>query len=260
VSVGNGKRRRRIILGSLVLAVALLAGGVIGVRLWLTAEPDEVDVEETVEEFREEANQVVIETPLDGVYVYDTSGMEEVDALGGDSHQYPLETAMTVRKQGCGVRMTWAPLEGRSETISVCESDGGATLLQSTAEHSFFRQTVEVTYSCESGVWWMPPEGVIEWGGQCTSTERTTHRVARVVSTEPFVVDGETRDAVHVHYTDTLAGTSSGTVTGDLWLDQRTGLILRQRTVVDSRNDTVVGEVVFTEELDLRLRSLEPLR
>jgi hypothetical protein len=167
---------------------------------------------------------------------------------------------MTVMTEGCGMRITWAPLEGRSETISLCRREGGATLLQNTAVHSFFRQSVEVTYSCDPGVWWIPPEGVTEWEGQCTSTERATHRVARVVSTEPFVVDGEARDAVHVHYTDTLAGTSNGTVTGDLWLDQRTGLILRQRTVVDSRNDTVVGDVVFTEELDLTLRSLEPLR
>jgi hypothetical protein len=256
----KGRRRRRIIVGSGLAVIALIVAVVIGVRMWLTAEPGEVGVDETVENFRAQAAEVVIETPVDGVYVYDTSGMETVDVLGGDSHEYPAETAMTVMTESCGVRTTWAPLDGRAESMLLCRGDGGVTLRESTTVHSFFRQTVETKYSCDADVWWVPPEGVTEWDGQCTSPERTTARAARVVSTESLVIDGETRDAVHVRYTDTLAGTSTGTVTGDLWLDQRTGLILRQRTRVDSHNDTVVGEVVFIEELELTLRSLEPLR
>ena len=257
----KGRRRTRIIVGSGLAVIALIVASVIGVRMWLTAEPGEVGVDETVETFREQAaDEVVIETPVDGVYVYDTSGMEQVDVLGGDSHEYPAETAMTVTTEGCGVRMTWAPLDGRSETMSVCRRDGGIALRESTTVHSFFRQTAETVYSCDASVWWAPPEGITEWDGQCTSPERTTHRVARVVSTDSLVIDGEARDAVHVRYTDTLTGTSTGTVTGELWLDRRTGLILRQRTKVDSRNDTVVGEVVFVEELELTLRSVEPLR
>jgi hypothetical protein len=260
-SVGTKRTRRtRIIMGSGLAVVVLIVAAVIGVRMWLTAEPGEVGVDETVEHFRQQAAEVVVETPLDGVYVYDTSGMEQVDVLGGDSHQYPAETAMTVTTEGCGVRATWAPLDGRSESILVCRRDGGATLRETTTVHSFFRQTVETQYLCHDEVWWVPPDGVTEWAGQCTSSERTTQRTARLVSTDSLVIDGETRDAVHVRYTDTLAGTSTGTVTGDLWLDQRTALILRQRTRIDSVNDTVVGEVVFVEEIELRLRSLEPLR
>jgi hypothetical protein len=256
----KGRRRTRIVVGSGLAVIALIVVAVIGVRLWLTAEPGEVGVDETLDEFREQAAEVVIEQPVDGVYVYDTSGMEQVDVLGGDSHEYPAETAMTVMTEGCGVRTTWAPLDGRSETMLLCLRDGGAVLHESTTVHSFFRQTQATQYSCDPNLWWIPPEGVTDWEGQCTSPDRTTHRVARVVSTGSFVVDSETRDAVHVRYTDTLAGASTGTVTGDLWLDQRTGLVLRERIRIDSHNDTVVGEVVFIEELELTLRSLEPLR
>ncbi len=256
----KGRRRTRIIVGSGLAVIALVVVAVFGVRLWLTAEPGEVGVDETLDEFREQAADVVIETPVDGVYVYDTTGTEQVDVLGGDSHEYPAETAMTVMTEGCGVRTTWAPLDGRSETMLLCLRNGGAVLRETTTVHSFFRQSQATPYVCEPEVWWVPPDGVSEWSGQCTSSDRTTDRVARVVATDSFVVDGEARDAVHVRYTDTLAGASTGTVTGDLWLDRRTGLILRQRLRVDSRNDTVVGEVVFIEELELSLRSLEPLR
>lgn len=256
----KGRRRTRIIVGSGLAVIALIVASVIGFRMWLTAEPGEVGVDETVESFRERASEVLLDRPVDGVYVYDTSGMEQVDVLGGDSHEYPAETAMTVTTEGCGVRITWAPLDGRSETMLLCNRDGGTALRESTTVHSFFRQTVETLYSCDAKIWWVPPEGVTEWDGQCTSPGRTTHRAARVVSIDPFVIDGEPQDAVHVRYTDTLTGTSTGTVTVNLWLDQRTGLILRQRIRLDSRNDTVVGDVVFIEELELTLRSLEPLR
>ena len=256
----KGRHRRRVIVGSGLAAVALVSGGIIGLRMWLTAEPETVGVDETVDDFREQAEDVAFETRVDGVYVYDTSGTEEIDALGGDSHTYPLETAMTVRTEGCGVRITWTPLDGRSETMLLCRRDGGAVMRESTTVHSFFRQTMEAHFSCDAESWWLPPEGVDEWQGQCTNPDRTAVRAARVVSTDSIVIGGEARDAVHVRYTDTVGGASTGTVTGDLWLDERTGIILRQRTVVDSRNDTVVGEVVFTEEVELRLRSLEPLR
>jgi hypothetical protein len=49
-------------------------------------------------------------------------------------------------------------------------------------------------------------------------------------------------------------------VTTEVWIDQQTGLMLREHTVTDSRNDSVVGKVVFREQLDLTLRSLVPKR
>ncbi len=81
-----------------------------------------------------------------------------------------------------------------------------------------------------------------------------------VIGIEPYAIDGETRQAIHEHCIDALSRDSAGTVTTDRWIDQKTGLLLREHTATDSRNDSVVGKVVFREELDLKLRSLLPLR
>ena len=64
-----------------VVAVAV----VIGVRAWL-AEPPTIGVEETVNGFRKVSKE---SAATDGVYVYDTSGRETIDVLGGDNHAYP---------------------------------------------------------------------------------------------------------------------------------------------------------------------------
>ena len=67
---------------------------------------------------------------------------ESIDVLGGDSHTYPAETALTVMTEGCGVRMTWKPLAGRSESWLVCPLDGGWVSLARTAcIHSSDRPT-----------------------------------------------------------------------------------------------------------------------
>lgn len=46
-----------------------------------------------------------------GVYTYDTTGGEQIDALGGAKHSYPASTTITIWDDGCGQRMRWAPLE-----------------------------------------------------------------------------------------------------------------------------------------------------
>ncbi|MGH2728364.1 MAG: hypothetical protein ACRDKS_15455, partial [Actinomycetota bacterium] len=38
--------------------------------------------------------------PALGVYVYATDGYEETDALSGQRHDYPAETALTISRQG----------------------------------------------------------------------------------------------------------------------------------------------------------------
>ena len=70
--VERARTRRRwwialTVAGSII--VIAVASGHRGPRGWLTAEPREVGVQETVESFREDAEEV---TTVDGVYVYDT--------------------------------------------------------------------------------------------------------------------------------------------------------------------------------------------
>ena len=107
-------------------------GAVISVRAWLTEPPRRVGVDETVDGFRQVSKKTAAidggSAAIDGVYVYDTSGQESIDVLGGDSHTYPSESALTVTSEGCGQRMTWKPLAGRSESWLVCPVDGGLAM------------------------------------------------------------------------------------------------------------------------------------
>jgi len=254
-----GQRARRRLWIALVAAgsaVVVALGVVIAVRAWLTEAPRDVGVAETVAHFRAAASETAA---IDGVYVYDTTGTESVDVLGGDIHTYPVISALTVTTEGCGVRMTWKPQDGRSESWLVCASDGGLTTPRSNSVHSFFRQTYDTAFVCV-GSWWVAPPGLTEWSSSCVNQDRTSTRDARVVGIEPYELDGRPREAIHERWVDQLSRGSEGTVTTEIWIDQKTGLMLRQHAVTDSRNDSPVGKVVFREDLDLKLRSLVPLR
>lgn len=111
-------RRRRRWIGWGVAVLLVLGVGLVGVRMWLTAPARKISVQETIDKYRDESsgsssaaassgNQVRL--PATGVYVYDTPGQESVDALGGDTHAYPSESAMTVLTEGCGSRVSWGP-------------------------------------------------------------------------------------------------------------------------------------------------------
>ena len=254
--MGAKHRRWWIALTVAGTVVVVALGIVIGVRAWLTESPRRVGVEETVESFRKASKE---STAIDGVYVYETSGQESVDVLGGDSHTYPAETALTVTSEGCGLRMTWKPLAGRSETWLVCPVDAGLATPSASSVHSFFRQTYDTGFVC-TGSWWVPPPDVTQWNSSCANQDRTSTRSGRLVGIEPYSIDGQTRQAIHVDWTDRLSRDSDGTVTTEVWIDQQTGLMLREHTVTDSRNDSVVGKVVFREQLELSLRSLVPKR
>ncbi len=258
MTVGGTKHRRSWIVGGILAAsVVVIVGCSVGVRAWLTAEPRQVGVEESVDSFREDANQV---TTVDGVYVYDTAGSENIDVLGGDAHTYPSPTALTVVTEGCGVRMTWKPLAGRSERWLVCPLDGGSVTPRTNSVHSFFRQTYDTAFVCDSATWWSPPEGMSTWTSSCGNDDRTSTRSGRIIGIEPYAIDGETRDAIHAEWLDRLSRGSDGTVTTEIWIDEQSGLLLRQHVTTDSRNDSVVGKVTFREQLDLKLRSLVPQR
>ena len=98
------------------------------------------------------------------------------------------------------------------------------------------------------------------WSSSCSNEARTSIRTGRVVGIEPYSIGGGARQAIHVEWNDRLSRDSDGTVTTEVWIDQETGLMLKEHTVTDSRNDSVVGKVVFREQLDLSLRTVVPER
>jgi len=249
---------------AIAVVVVLVVGGGIAVRVWLTTDPRAVTVGETVDRYRETSTEKApgasLRAPDAGVYVYDTSGFESVDALGGDRHDYPAETAMTVVAEGCGFRVTWTPLEERTDSSLVCQQGDGLVVVESTTAHAFFRQSDEEHFVCDEGAWWLPPPGVAAWTTVCRTPDRVSTRSALVVGTEVVSVGGHAVDAVHLRFDDVLSSGSTGTTTSDVWLDRATGLVLKQHNDAETKNDSVLGVVVFKEEIDLTLRALDPQR
>jgi hypothetical protein len=254
-------KRSHLILAACILAVGVLAVGVLTLRAWLAAPPRVVGLEETIDRYRQStttATTTGAAQPVAGVYEYDTSGEESIDALGGDVHHYPPGTAMTITAEGCGYRMTWAPLEGRIESSLLCPEHGGVALVASTTGHEFFRQSDQEEFVCDPGAWWLPPPGVTTWTARCSSDDRVSTRSGQLIGFESVRVGAMEQSSVHIRYDDILSQGSTGTTTSDLWLDPQTGLVLRESNQADTRNDSVIGPVAFHERIDLTLRSLGP--
>ena len=255
--------RRWFITAVAVTVVVLVVGFTF--RAWLTRPPERVTVGQAVDRYRSSSTSTPIArpaaVPAAGVYVYVTEGRESVDALGGDTHVYPSPTTLTVTMTGCGYRMQWSPVTGRSDTTDVCRTADGIAVSRTVNEHEFFRMSQTETFTCGAGSWWMPPAATTEWSASCQSDGgRTTARIGRVLGRETVLVGGEPHDAMHVHFEDTITGSSTGVSTTDLWLDPATGLPLRETSSASTGNDTPIGRVTFTERVDLTLQSIVPTR
>jgi hypothetical protein len=253
--------RRTVIIG--IAAIGSVVVGLLAFRSWITASPRPVGIDEAVDRYRQSTSTTLpgdeaLAMPAAGVYVYNTSGDESVDALGGDSHSYPAVTAMAVAPEACGYRLTWTPLDGRTDSWLLCVQGSGVALTASTTEHEFFRQSDREEFVCDPGAWWLPPAGITAWTATCRTPDRVSTRAGRVVATELVDVGGVSQPAVHVRFDDVLSAGSTGTSTSDFWLDPRTGLVLRQRSDAHTSNESVLGRVAFHEEIELLLRAVDP--
>jgi hypothetical protein len=248
-------------LAALGAAVVVVAGGW---QLFLhdTAKPATVD--EAVQRFRRDAMKAV-ETPpaglVPGVYVYETTGSEEIDALGGATHEYPSRTTITVTRGGCGWRLRWVALQSRSTTWERCHTAKGEVLRSAFETHRFYGNTEHTDYRCATTL--ERPAGDVPgktWPFRCTTAGTTQQGTGRVVGRGVLAVGGARVPVVHVRWETTLAGKTTGTSEQDEWLDRATGLPVR--LVMTSRTTTgsLIGDVHYQEHVDLRLRSLSPRR
>jgi len=248
-----------------VVALVAIVGGVIGFRVWLLQEPARVTIEQAVDRYRStssdstSSSSSTVDAPVPGVYVYATDGRETVDAMGGDTHVYPLVTTVTVSPSACGFRMSWTPVEGRADDTEVCRAAGGLVESGAVNAHEFFHISQAENFTCAPGAWWLPPAGVTTWTANCQSDGgRFTNRVGHVVGGETMTVGAATRVVVHVRFEDTVTGSSTGSAVTDLWLDPDTGLPWRQTSAASTGNDTVIGHVTFDERIDMTLQSTTP--
>ena len=191
---------------------------------------------------------------LDGVYLYATTGGESVDALGGAHHRYPATTSITAVGAPCGVKLRWDALQGRSTTWTLCSTRAGVGLGTEEVVHTFFGQADDTTYACAG------TELLRSGPFHCRSQRGRQDGTVTVVGRETVDVGGKPVKVLHVRTVGRISGGDQGAETVDWWLGTATGLPVRVAFSSHTSRKTFVGRVHYSEDADLRLRSLTPRR
>jgi hypothetical protein len=237
----NPSRWRRLALGGAIVGVL---GAGVGVVIDRTR-THPVSVADAVDAFRAEdvaAAEAAPELPAPGVYVYATTGGEQL-SLPGTRHDYPAETTIIVTHDECGWRERWSPLEERWDDRVLCP---GGEPSHYVVHHEFLGQVDERTFVCTED-------------DTCGDGAVTSERTVTVVGRETLVVGGTEVETEHVRVDEVTTGDSVGPVESHWWRADD-GLLVRHTTVVEMTSQTVVGEVDYDEEITLELVALEPRR
>ena len=200
--------------------------------------------------------------PPPGVYVYATTGHEDVSAMGGARHDYPARTTITVTDTPCGRDLRWDALAQRWDDLETCTSGPEIDLASFTTHHEFFSVRDQRTYVCPPGTVIRPRStvpGATTHGG-CSVAGAATTVDATVKGVENVLVGGVGVPAVHVHVVQMLTGQTSGTKTNDVWFALADGVIARFESTVNGRSNSPVGESDYHEVVNLWLTSVTPQR
>ncbi|GAC1479870.1 MAG: hypothetical protein NVS1B12_17490 [Acidimicrobiales bacterium] len=200
--------------------------------------------------------------PPPGVYVYATSGHEDVSVAGGARHDYPAQTTITVTATPCGRDLRWDALAQRWDVLATCMSGSQVDLATYTTHHEFFSVRDERTYSCPPGTAIRPATTTpgASGHGQCSTAGATSTVESSVRGVDNIVVGTVAVPALHVHIVQILTGQTSGTRTTDAWFALSNDLLVRSDTTVNGRSKTPIGESNYFEVANLTLTSLTPQR
>lgn len=264
-----------------------VAGGFTVKALWPHDTATVVEAEEALDRFRNTTTSVAattttlpdappLELPLPGVYRYATTGAETVDILGGATHTYPAETLLTVTSHGCGVQLRWDLLEERREEWRLCVTRDGIEFQATAVQyHEFFengrteqmvchrdvvvvRDTAAAATTTAATDTAAAPPGTAE-AVTCLLDGRPWDPVWEHLGTEDVTVGGTAVAATHVRMTVDMPGDHYEHTVIDWWLAP-SGLPLRMTATKESKTDSgVIGDVIYTEQYDVTLRSTEPL-
>jgi hypothetical protein len=259
--MGMLRRRSRLLwLLAFGFAVLLVASGW---QFFLHDTAETATVRDAVESFRSEPTTGSGAAPAlaPGVYVYATTGFEEVDALGGAHHDYPPETTITITARGCGVQLHWVALQRRETTWERCPTPRGDVLRSTFETHRFFGTTEHTGYVC--GTTLERPardKPGASWPLLCRTAGITQRGTGRVVARESLAVKGARVATVHLRWRATLSGTTTGTTERDTWLARSNGLPVRMTMASETTTGSIVGDVHYRETVELKLTSTTPRR
>lgn len=199
--------------------------------------------------------------PADGVYVYATTGGEEVDVLGGSRHTYPEETTITVRHGGCGFVERWDALDERWDERESCRIPRGDKLKRTTAHHEFFGHADTRTLECDGLTYPAAAEPGDVWTMRCASVDTTTDLRLTAVAWEDIDVGGTAVRTLHVHVDGKISGEQEGRTIRDVWGAVDSGISVRERATLTSYStQPVFGRTRYHESYEVLLKSLEPRR
>jgi hypothetical protein len=198
------------------------------------------------------------ENPGDpGLYVYETVGFETIDALGGARHDYPAETFLTIRSEGCGFKVRWQALEEHWSERTICE-DGRLEVIDSY--HEWFGIPEQSTWICEENARMLPVGDETEWSFTCEKEDDSVQTWEyRLVGTETVTVGGEDVETLHLHVVETISGRTNGGSDSHNWVLPGTPLIVKRINDGTNVSGSRVGDVTYHEEVELLLTSVVPL-
>lgn len=249
----------------LLLAIAAVAFGVrtLGAR----DETDAVDARDAaslVEGEDDAATDLEAgDRPEPGTYTYTGSGRESVSALGGSEHVFPKEIAVVVKldaEDECRWTSNVVYVKQHIEERRYCTQDGTVTDLGFTRDIEFFNQVQETSFDCGDDAHRLRTDAEVgdRWSWTCTQgTRATSEYTATLLDTGTMTVGGEKVDVWHTRVVSKQSGATVGGDTSEFWLTE-TGLPVRFTADLEVTTQSVLGETVFTEQLDYTLASLVP--
>lgn len=191
--------------------------------------------------------------PVPGVYRYGTSGSESTKLLTTASRDYPTESAITVTRSGCGVRMEWTPVRERTEYLELCRQNDRLVLSSYGGAHEFFGMRNEHSVTCPSQTWLIPAtengdsdNAVCEGGGLLHNRTTSSAKSAEVV------IGGKTVNGFTVVTKFVAEGTFNGTTLRTMTFDED-GVLLSWSDDVSGFSPTPVGNADYKENFSLTL-------
>ncbi|MEY2957964.1 MAG: hypothetical protein RLZZ01_532 [Actinomycetota bacterium] len=274
------------------MAAAIAGATVVGVIAWFAVPRDRstaVDLDEAIDRYRSStvpttpvsttdrtggaeptstsSSTTVLAVPTlpdPGVYRYDTSGGESIDALGGVRHDYPAISTITVTDDaasgGCGRTLRWDVLEERYEIWRLC-LDGAVVAWQPTSlqYHEFFEQETPEDVTCDVAVPMnVPGSGPVRQ--QCILGERDWSPTWEHLGTRDLSVDGEPVTVHHVRMRIDDTDDLPESYVQD-WFVRDDGLPVEVTVTKRSVSPNPIGGVVeYVETYRLDLISFDPVR
>jgi len=248
---------------ALAIVIVVSVGGTTWALVFRTVSSP-VGLREALSIYRREQTGKVLASlrarlPVPGVYTYRTSGSEGL-SLMGLTRGFPDSTHMVVADGRCAT-VSWMPITQHSEVTIVCPSAGGSlTVPRMVTDESIAGTTTTSTINCPSTAYLLPAGGSDRqrWRAVCSLVDpaETVTVAGEMLGTSTVQVAGQPVRVEHTRLTLIFSGAERGTDPTDFWVVPTTGLIVREKEVLDVSQ----SDVQYNEDMNAVLTGLSPLR